>query len=48
MVFDADPLDAATMQAIAREMNHLETVFVVRSAVADVGARYFGEWLQSA
>lgn len=41
IVFDADPLDAATMQAIAREMNLSETAFVLRSAVADVGARYF-------
>lgn len=41
VIFDADNLDAATMQAIAREMNLSETAFVVRSAVADVGARYF-------
>lgn len=41
VIFDADPLDAATMQAIAREMNLSETAFVRRSAVADVGARYF-------
>jgi trans-2,3-dihydro-3-hydroxyanthranilate isomerase len=39
--FDADALDAATMQAIAREMNLSETAFVRRSTVADVGARYF-------
>lgn len=41
VIFDADGLDAATMQAIAREMNLSETAFVVRSARADVGARYF-------
>ncbi|HNP74506.1 MAG TPA: PhzF family phenazine biosynthesis protein [Kouleothrix sp.] len=41
IVFDADTLDDATMLAIAREMNLSETAFVVRSAVADVGARYF-------
>ena len=41
IVFDADALDDATMQAIAREMNLSETAFVVRSRVADIGARYF-------
>lgn len=41
VLFDADTLDAATMQAIAKEMNLSETAFVRRSAVADVGARYF-------
>lgn len=41
VVFDADPIDAATMQALAREMNLSETAFVRRSTVADVGARYF-------
>jgi trans-2,3-dihydro-3-hydroxyanthranilate isomerase len=41
VLFDADLLDVATMQAIAREMNLSETAFVVRSSVADVGARYF-------
>ncbi|HMQ31799.1 MAG TPA: PhzF family phenazine biosynthesis protein [Chloroflexaceae bacterium] len=41
VIFDADPLDAATMQALAREMNLSETAFVRRSGVADVGARYF-------
>ena len=41
IVFDADGLDDATMLAIAREMNLSETAFVVRSQVADVGARYF-------
>lgn len=40
IVFDADDLDMATRQAIAREMNLSETAFVVKSAVADVGARY--------
>lgn len=41
IVFDADALDEATMQAIAREMNLSETAFVLQSAVADVRARYF-------
>jgi trans-2,3-dihydro-3-hydroxyanthranilate isomerase len=41
VVLDADPLDAQTMQAIARDMNLSETAFVVRSEVADFGARYF-------
>jgi len=41
IVFDADALDDPTMLAIAREMNLSETSFVVRSLVADVGARYF-------
>ena len=41
VVFDADPLDDATMQAVAQEMNLSETAFVLRSQVADVGARYF-------
>jgi trans-2,3-dihydro-3-hydroxyanthranilate isomerase len=41
IVFDADELSDATMQAIAREMNLSETAFVLRSAVADVRARYF-------
>jgi trans-2,3-dihydro-3-hydroxyanthranilate isomerase len=41
VVFDADALDEATMQAIAREMNLSETAFVIRSEIADVGARYF-------
>ena len=41
ILFDADSLDAETMQAIAREMNLSETSFVRRSDVADVGARYF-------
>jgi trans-2,3-dihydro-3-hydroxyanthranilate isomerase len=41
VVFDADSLDEPTMLAIAREMNLSETAFVVRSNVADFGARYF-------
>lgn len=41
IVFEADSLDDATRQAIAREMNLSETAFVVKSSVADVGARYF-------
>lgn len=41
VVFDADDLDDATRLAIAREMNLSETAFVVRSGVADFGARYF-------
>jgi trans-2,3-dihydro-3-hydroxyanthranilate isomerase len=41
VVFEADALDEATMQAVAREMNLSETAFVLRSAVADVRARYF-------
>src|SRR3954447_25967214 len=41
IVFEADDLDAATMQAIARENNLSETAFVLHSQVADVRARYF-------
>ena len=41
IVFDADDLSDATRLAIAREMNLSETAFVVRSEVADFGARYF-------
>lgn len=41
VVLDADGLDPATMQAVAREMNLSETSFVRTSARADVGARYF-------
>ncbi|MFN8494103.1 MAG: PhzF family phenazine biosynthesis protein [Caldilineaceae bacterium] len=41
IVFEADALDAPTMQAIAREMNLSETAFVLRSQIADVRARYF-------
>lgn len=41
VVFDADDLNDETRLAIAREMNLSETAFVVRSAVADFGARCF-------
>ena len=44
VVFDADDLDAATMQAVAREMNLSETSFVLRPtdpSKADFRARYF-------
>jgi trans-2,3-dihydro-3-hydroxyanthranilate isomerase len=41
VVFDADSLDAETMQAIAREMNLSETAFVLHSDKADFRARYF-------
>lgn len=41
IIFEADDLDTATMQAIAQEMNLSETAFVLRSTVADVRARYF-------
>src|SRR5512135_2817489 len=41
IVFEADDLDDATRLAIARENNLSETAFVVRSDVADFGARYF-------
>lgn len=41
VIFEADNLDAATMQAIARENNLSETAFVLRSQIADVRARYF-------
>lgn len=41
IVFEADELDTATMQAIAQEMNLSETAFVLRSTIADVRARYF-------
>lgn len=41
IVFDADALDNEIMLAIAREMNLSETAFVIRSNVADFGARYF-------
>ncbi len=41
IVFDADSLDTADMQAIARETNLSETSFVLRSNVADFRARYF-------
>jgi trans-2,3-dihydro-3-hydroxyanthranilate isomerase len=35
VIFDADPLDAPTMQAIAREMNLSETAFVALRARGD-------------
>ena len=41
IVFEADALDDRSMLAIAREMNLSETAFVVRSAIADFGVRYF-------
>jgi len=41
IVFDADDLSEAQMQAIAIEMNLSETAFVMRSAVADFRVRYF-------
>lgn len=41
ILFEADDLDVATMQALAREMNLSETAFVRRSDVADFGVRYF-------
>ncbi len=44
IVFDADDLDTATMQAVAREMNLSETSFVLRPSdpsKADFRARYF-------
>ncbi len=41
VVFDADNLTAATMQAIAQEMNLSETAFVLSAAKADFRVRYF-------
>lgn len=41
IVFDADDLDPAEMQALALEMNLSETSFVMRSEVADFRFRYF-------
>src|SRR5512147_2837946 len=41
IIFNADDVDDATRLAIAREMNLSETSFVVRSDIADFGARYF-------
>ncbi len=41
VVLDADDLEAATMQAIAREQNLSETAFVRRSRSCDFGVRYF-------
>src|ERR1700724_1265465 len=41
VVFDADGIDGATMQIIAREFNHPETVFVLKpkTAGSTAGAR---------
>lgn len=41
VLFDTDEMDAATMLAIAKEMNLSETAFVRQSNVATFGARYF-------
>jgi len=43
VIFDADSLETAQMQAIAREMNLSETSFVIEPdpATSDVRARYF-------
>lgn len=41
VVFDADDLTDAQMQAIAIEMNLSETAFVMRSTVADFKVRFF-------
>ncbi len=41
VILDADGLSDERMLAIAREMNLSETAFVVRSKIADIGARYF-------
>ena len=41
VVFDADDLDAETMQAIALEMNLSETAYVMTSDIADYRVRYF-------
>ncbi len=41
VIFDTDEMDAATMLAIAKEMNLSETAFVRRSNVASFGVRYF-------
>ena len=41
VVLEADGMDAATMQAVAREMNLSETAFARRSTLADAAARYF-------
>ncbi|MBD2459954.1 PhzF family phenazine biosynthesis protein [Oscillatoria sp. FACHB-1407] len=41
VVFEADSLSQDMMQAIAREQNLSETAFVLKSAIADVRARYF-------
>jgi trans-2,3-dihydro-3-hydroxyanthranilate isomerase len=39
VVFDADDLDGSTMQAIAREFSHPETVFVLKPQAASSTAR---------
>ena len=41
VIFNTEKMNAATMQAIAREMNLSETAFVRRSDVSDFGVRYF-------
>lgn len=41
VVFDADPLSAEQMQAVAREMNLSETAFVQTSARANFRVRFF-------
>jgi len=43
VVFDADGIDGATMQVVAREFNHPETVFVLKpkAAGSTAGARIF-------
>ncbi len=41
IIFNADDLSAEQMLAIAKEMNLSETAFVLKSAIADVRARYF-------
>ncbi len=41
VIFDTDDMDAATMLAIAKEMNLSETAFVRQSDKADFGVRYF-------
>lgn len=41
VVLDADDLDAATMQAIARETNLSETAFVRRAVQGDFAVRFF-------
>ncbi len=41
ILFEADPLDDATMLAVAKEMNLSETSFVRHSDAANFGVRYF-------
>lgn len=41
VIFDTDEMDAATMLALAKEMNLSETAFVRRSESANFGVRYF-------